>query len=404
MQAQHITEAKHIIDTLTSEYFSGRGVVGEGEKKAALFIAHQFSRMGVEPVGQDYLQSFQYPINSFSGALNVALDEKTLIPGKDFLVDPKSQKMQGVFEVIWYTYKNVPTKKQLKKLVRQRFFESKVLVIDEWGWDDKTGLLESLKMNTVGAAGLILIEEEKLTHHLSQTYFDYFQLKVLRSAIKKGAKQIAVHIDQEFLPAYTSQNVIGQVTGSEYPDSIIVISAHYDHLGKMGEEVYFPGANDNASGIAMLLSLADYYAHQNPPTKTIVFMAFGAEESGLVGSKYYTEHPLFPLQKINFMINVDIMGTGDEGIQVVNGTEFKGQFDQLVQINEREGYLKQVKIRGKAANSDHYWFAEKGVPAFFIYTLGGIKAYHDIYDVSSTLPLTEFEDCFKLITGFVDEL
>ncbi len=133
-------------------------------------------------------------------------------------------------------------------------------------------------------------------------------------------------------------------------------------------------------------------------------MAFGAEESGILGSKYFTENPTFPLSSINFMINVDIMGTGDEGIQVVNGTEFKPQFNKLVEINKKNDYLKQVKIRGKAANSDHYWFSEKGVPAIFIYTLGGISAYHDIYDVSKTLPLTKFEDCFRLLTDFVSEL
>jgi hypothetical protein len=67
-------------------------------------------------------------------------------------------------------------------------------------------------------------------------------------------------------------------------------------------------------------------------------------------------------------------------------------------------YLKEVKIRGKAANSDHYYFSEKGVKAFFIYTLGGIKAYHDVYDKAETLPLTKFEELFELITRFSDYL
>jgi len=59
-----------------------------------------------------------------------------------------------------------------------------------------------------------------------------------------------------------------------------------------------------------------------------------------------------------------------------------------------------VKPRGKAANSDHYWFTEKGVPAFFIYTMGGIKAYHDVYDVAATLPLTKYEELRKLLIAF----
>jgi Zn-dependent M28 family amino/carboxypeptidase len=172
----------------------------------------------------------------------------------------------------------------------------------------------------------------------------------------------------------------------------------------MGKDVFFPGANDNASGIAMMLNLVYHYTQKEVPKKTMVFMAFGAEEAGIIGSKHYTQNPLFPLERINFLINVDIMGTGEEGIQVVNGSEFKPQFDKLAAINSKNNYLKQVKIRGKAANSDHYWFAEKGVPAIFIYTLGGIKAYHDVYDVSKTLPLTKFEDCFRLLTDFVNEL
>jgi len=72
----------------------------------------------------------------------------------------------------------------------------------------------------------------------------------------------------------------------------------------------------------------------------------------------------------------------------------------LRQANDDGHYLVKVASRGKAANSDHYWFSEKGVPAFFIYTMGGIKAYHDIYDISKTLPLNEYNHLFRLIVGF----
>jgi len=101
---------------------------------------------------------------------------------------------------------------------------------------------------------------------------------------------------------------------------------------------------------------------------------------------------------------MDIMGTGEEGITVVNGSVFKTEFDKLKEINTQHNFIKDVKIRGKAANSDHYFFAENGVKACFIYTMGGIKAYHDIYDRAETLPLNEFENLFKLITKFGDYL
>jgi len=401
---QNIDYARQIIDTLTSSYFGGRGAVNDGEKKTADFIVKQYKRMGLTPIGNDFFQPFNYSINTFPRELSVEVDGKILHAGTDYLVLPQSCKIQGEFQLIWYDEKNIPALKKLKKLSNQRFFDNKFIVIDNLSAQSKTDEFELLKINAVGASGIILLEENKLTHHLSTKLTDYVTLRVMRTALNRFSKTIDVKIDQEFLPTYTSQNVIGKVVGVEYPDSILVFSAHYDHLGKMGNDIYFPGANDNASGVAMLLNLAYHYTHKEPPKKTTIFMAFGAEESGLVGSKYFTENPTFPLKNINFLINLDLMGTGIEGIQVVNGSVFKPQFDKLVEINEQEHYLSQIKIRGKAANSDHYWFSEKGVPAFFIYTLGGIKAYHDIDDKAATLPLTEFEDCFRLLTLFVSEL
>jgi hypothetical protein len=76
----------------------------------------------------------------------------------------------------------------------------------------------------------------------------------------------------------------------------------------------------------------------------------------------------------------------------------------LNEVNEAGNYVVKINPRGKAANSDHYWFTEKGVRAFFLYTLGGIKAYHDVFDKAETLPLTEYEDLFKLIVEFNKKL
>jgi len=156
-------------------------------------------------------------------------------------------------------------------------------------------------------------------------------------------------------------------------------------------------------GVSMLLELADYFK-KNPQRYSIVLIAFGAEEAGLIGSKYFTENPLVPLSKIRFLINLDLMGTGDEGMMVVNGTIFPKEFDQLTEINHQKVYLSTIKKRGKAANSDHFFFTEKGVPAFFFYTLGGIAAYHDVLDIPQTLPLTKFREVYRLITEYIPVL
>jgi len=212
-----------------------------------------------------------------------------------------------------------------------------------------------------------------------------------------------VNIENKFLKNFKADNVCGIVKGTVKPDSMIFITAHYDHLGGMGKDTYFPGANDNASGVSLLLNLAHYYA-KHPQPYTIAFICFAGEEAGLIGSKYFTDHPLVPLKNIRFLINTDLAGTGEEGITVVNATEFPKEFAMMNAVNDENKLLVKINPRGKAANSDHYFFTEKGVPSFFFYTLGGIKAYHDVFDKAETLPMNEHEDLFKLLIKFNDKL
>ena len=375
--SQNINYARHVVDTLTSSSFEGRGAVNQGEKKAADYIEKEFIKLGLRPIETSYMQSFSYPLNTIYGKLSVQIDNQQLIAGKDYIVDAKSSSISGKYELVWYNKTNLPTSKQLKQLMDCNFFRDKFIVIDDEGVDKNNDLFNLLKINVYAAVGLIFLED-KLTKRLSQTYEDYAAIHIKKGSIDRNAKNVELEINQRFLPNYESQNIIGMLPGEVYPDSFIVFSAHYDHLGRMGEDVYFPGANDNASGVAMLLNLAQYYSQKEPPKKTLVFIAFGAEESGIVGSKYFVEHPTIDLDLIKFEINLDLMGTGSEGVMVVNGALHEEAFELLQTINTKNNYVSVIKKRGKAANSDHYWFSEKGVSAFFFYTMGGITAYHDI--------------------------
>jgi len=269
----------------------------------------------------------------------------------------------------------------------------------------RTELFNDLLSGKINTGALILLNQKKLTWSVAKDHYKIPVAIVLQYYLPAGAKEISFRISEKFLPDFKTENVVGYVRGISKPDSFIVISAHYDHLGMMGRETYFPGANDNASGISMLLNLASHFSRkQNQPECSIAFIAFAGEEAGLVGSKYYTENPLFDLSKIKFLINLDLLGTGDEGMMVVNATEFPNQFQVLESINNDKKYLLSLKQRGKAKNSDHYYFSELGVPSFFFYTMGGIQAYHDINDKAETLPLTEFEDVFRLIIDFTKHL
>jgi aminopeptidase YwaD len=361
--SQDIAFGRKIVDTLTSPYFWGRGYTNDGMKKAADFLANEFKTYGLEPMTKNYLQPFSYPVNTFPGKMELTVNGKALVPGVDFIVSPetKSVKASGDFE-------------QLDSI---QFINRKEMVV--------------IKM------------QDKLTWSVATEAADYSLLLVDKKALDKTPETFKVNIDNKLISSFKTANVCGLVKGTVKPDSIIFITAHYDHLGGMGKDTYFPGANDNASGVALLLNLAHYYA-QHPQKYSIGFILFAGEEAGLIGSKYFTENPLVPLKNIRFLINTDLAGTGEEGITVVNATEFSKEFAAMQQINKENNLLFAINARGKAANSDHYFFTEKGVPSFFFYTLGGIKAYHDVFDKAATLPLNEHEDLFKLLVKFNQKL
>ena len=138
------------------------------------------------------------------------------------------------------------------------------------------------------------------------------------------------------------------------------------------------------------------------PKFTMVFLFFSAEEAGLLGSEYFTLHPLVELSRIKLMLNLDMVGSGDKGITVVNGSIFKKDFDILDSLNKVNHYLVKVNSRGEAKNSDHYYFYSHGVKSLFIYSMGEYSEYHNIYDRAESLDLNGFENLFKLITSFVN--
>lgn len=412
--------ARKIVDTMASESMHGRGYVNDGDKIAANYIKTEFQKFGLKSFNENYYQHFNFDINTFpsetvSFVFNFYLPNKNGnflifkgLPGVNFIVDPSSPSVKSSFDLILFDSTDA-SPKAYKKFCK-KIKPNQYILIDDKGVKNKTQIeyFKKARLDFSKSGGIIEIIK-KLTWSQSQVLSSNPKIEVLEDSIhyivssskKKGPGSGGIWIQNKFIQNYQSQNVIGYIEGSTYPDSFIIFSAHYDHLGQMGRDVYFPGANDNASGCAMLLNLAKHYSKsENKPKCSIAFIAFGAEEVGLLGSKFYTEHPLFPLNKIKFVFNMDIMGTGEEGITVVNGAIYKNEFEKLKQINSENNFIKDVKPRGKAANSDHYFFSEKGVKAFFIYTMGGIKAYHDIYDRPETLPLNEFENLFKLITNF----
>ena len=413
--AQDVKYAHSIVDSLASPKMFGRGYVKNGDKMAANFIQHKLQESKLNFFGAAYFQAFTLSVNTFPNKVSLVVNgfNFNTLPGIDFLLgsgNPKIKKKKR--EVVWLDSTLLSSKEQTARFLSSNL-KNKWIVVNKKDISNKEKLsfVNAIQCNFLNAFGIAAIESKKLRWHVSQQkqLFPTLELLISDSAYskidKKNTSYITLSYDEKFIKKYKTQNVIGYIKGSQHPDSFIVFSAHYDHLGQMGDGAIFTGANDNAGGTAMLLDLVKYYSKpENKPNYSIAFMFFGAEEAGLVGSKFYTENPLFPLKNIRFLINLDLMGAAEEGITVVNATEFTKEFETIKQLNDSKKYVSQVKSRGKAANSDHYFFSEKGVPSFFIYTMGSIKAYHDIYDTADKLPFVKYNELFGLITDFSKEL
>jgi len=364
--SQDTIYARQIIKKLCSKELLGRGYVNDGVNKAATYISKELKSIGVSKFGKSYAQSYSFPVNTFPSEMSVVIDGKTLVAGKDYLIEPTAKTLKQGFQL----YKT-----------------------DSVTYEANDGRRPyPLKIKL----------KKKLTYTVATELSDETTIELLKDSFPRELKNVDVIFENKFISNFKCQNLCGYIKGTQQPDSFIVFTAHYDHLGAMGKDAYFSGANDNASGVSVVLNLAKYYK-THPSKYSVAFIFFSGEEAGLLGSRYYSEHPVFPLSKIKFLTNLDLLGTGDDGIMVVNATVFKSQFEKLKQINDSKNYVKQIKQRGKAANSDHYWFTEKGIPSFFIYTMGGIQAYHDIYDVEKTLPLTKYMEVCKLLMEFVEK-
>lgn len=393
---------KKTTEILCADSLNGRGYVKKGDSIAAQFIASEFKKYGIQPYKKSYFQSFSFPVNSFPGKMFLECNGEKLNPGIDYIVDPSSAGFKGILFPRTIGYKEASNRDELIKIVKEIKSSSKynAITLDFTDYPkDSIKKLQGLGQELATILPVIELTKEKFTWSVSTEQTKNVYLFIQKESYK-DPKSLKLEIEAKWIASYTSQNVIACLKTKKKKAKTLVFTAHYDHLGRMGTEVYFPGANDNASGVATLLTLAQKLKNENLPYN-IVFIAFAGEEIGLLGSKYYVEHPLFPLEKIDFLTNLDIMGSGEEGITVVNATLFNKQFELLKKVNDSLKCLSVIKSRGPAANSDHYWFTEKKVPSFFIYTMGPNKNYHDVNDTFQNLSFAKSEELLNLLFAFV---
>jgi hypothetical protein len=369
--SQDTEYAKRIIEKLSSPEFKGRGYVENGDKISADYISKEFQSLGLLPGNKkSYYQKFDISVNTLPNKVSLKIDGTELKPAVDFLIESSCPSISGKFQVIKTSRSEIDSQPKLLSLVNSA--GNSFILIDcrdkknekadvSKRIDELVQLLEYSPQ--VNIKGIIIYSTDKLTWEASASQNVRPVITLHKELDLNAINSLEIDVDAKLLPTYETQNVIGSIKGTSASDSTIVVLAHYDHLGKMGKDTYFPGANDNASGVAMILDLARHYS-VNKPKYTMVFIALSGEELGILGAKAFTERPLIDLTKVKFLINFDLAGTGDEGIKVVNGSVYKDKFDLLSRINQQQNLVPKVDIRGPACNSDIACFTRKEFPAF----------------------------------------
>ena len=216
------------------------------------------------------------------------------------------------------------------------------------------------------------------------------------------APTITIDVDNQFYKDYATENVVARI-GGERHDSCFVLTAHYDHLGNFGSDVFYGGANDNASGTAAILTLARYFAHHRPPFD-LLFVAFSGEDCGLHGSTYYAEHPLVPLDKVKYLINIDMIGDNNPVLYTEASDAGMDGWHRFDELNRQGGYFRELERGALAGNSDHYPFAVRGVPCIFMENEGGdaFPYYHTPLDDIEQIRFDSALPVMQLVIDFIN--
>jgi len=254
------------------------------------------------------------------------------------------------------------------------------------------------------------------------------KIKKWRKKNTKKGKTCDIKLKPEFnvnatknVEIIRGQNVMGFIEGTDLKDEIVVVSAHYDHLGKRGSDVY-NGADDNGSGTSTVLELAESFAQAkaagNGPRRSILCLLVTGEEKGLLGSEFYAENPVYPLENTIVDVNIDMVGRADEKyentpnyIYVIGSDRLSTDLHKINEDvnNDYSQIIMDYKYNDENDpnryyfRSDHYNFAKKGIPSIFFFS-GVHKDYHRTSDTVEKIMFPKMERIGRHVFHLIWEL
>ena len=421
--AQDLVHYKRVIKELASARYQGRGYAKGGANKAGLFLEKEYKKAGVDEVT---LQPFKLDINTFSGRMEMGTltpvpspsrgenkhspsgeterGWKSLQPGVDFSMREYSPGVHGEFPVYHVDTLNFDADRMFADLAKPEYANALVACEFWFTYRHKEAFSRLQKAGECNNAGLIY------TWPAPIKFFKAYGHRVVEKPIIwvtpeaiKDVQRVRLNVDNKFLKDYECFNVIAKVEGQRH-DSCYVFTAHYDHLGNLGKKIFYAGANDNASGTACIVTLAEYYA-KHKPQYDMYFLSFSGEDANLRGSEFFANNPIVPLSQIKYLFNIDMIGDNNPVQYCECSDEGMRGYQLFEQINNDKHYFTSLHRGDLAANSDHYPFATRHVPCIFLENEKGdaFQYYHTIFDTYETVKFDSYEPVFRLVRDFIEK-
>lgn len=454
-----VDDLKAHLTVLASDAYEGRETGTEGQRMAAAFIAAHFEKLGLPKIGEGgtYFQPIAFSAESW-GQVSLKVGNREYRHLSDFLAFPsvnvdrpsftasevvflgygiddknysdyKGQDLTGKTILI---YSDEPVNKKgisavtkstalsewsnnwRKKLeTAQKYGVATVLIIDpdikkSVGEARNTLLTSEMKMGApnefAGKYPNSAFISSTLAREIVGSKFKAFVKK--RDSIKKTGKPASMPLPCAFemvqkksVRSLDGSNVLGYIEGSDpkLKHEVVVVSAHYDHLGKRGSSIYH-GADDNGTGSSMVMEIAEAFAKAKKegqgPRRSVLCLLVSGEEKGLLGSEYYAEHPVFPLANTVADVNVDMIGRTDKKhennpdyIYVIGSDRLSTELHDINEAANAAFTNIELDYTFNAKDdpnrfyyrSDHYNFAKNGIPSIFYFS-GTHKDYHQPSD------------------------
>lgn len=433
-----------VLEEISSERYNGRSVYGDGDVRAAKYLIDQLASFeGIVPCeaagpedqsvrpylkslvepgdegrwnvveGKEkylpYLQHFQFPMNVMRGAMSLSVDGVSYAPTFDYTVKEFSPTCHGFFKVT-YLDEEAYRREGFMEHLSSGLYRDQFVVIDwnrylETVRPDPFDKYKPWLTELENIGGIILRQEEQFPYFKARTYYQgTCPVLFVNKSFPVDAREIELHLDAEMLPTRDAHNVVAWLPGTDPScDTYYTFIAHYDHLGYMGADQVFPGANDNGSGSAMVVTLAKYFS-KHRPRHGIQFILVDAEEENLLGSFFYCENPRRPLDKIEYLIDLDMVADDSDHLatQITPGGE--AGLERFRQINAASKAPFDLVMEEMNDDSDHFSFGQKGVPGIYFETIGSIiQHYHTPRDTYQNTRDENFERLFDMIVRFVEE-